>query len=853
MKKLLCVLLTALLCLGLFSCFGGDECTEHVDSDADGKCDACGAAVKLPEDDDPAPVASELTFIEDGKATFQIVISKNSSNSIVQKAAKSIVDALAELDIDVDSVTETATNAKDCEVIIGTPTLRGEDYEYDARALGAKGYAIKLIKGKILILGGSDEALVDAVKVFIEDFLGIDKKTKELDTVIIKETSSVEVVQDDYKITSVKIDGEDMRGYTIAADTKDKTIKTVAESMQNTIYLKSGYWFDIVPVEDADKSIVINVKQNTYEGDGFYIDVKDGQLVIETEFPNKLADNVAQFVSTNFVISTGDINFTRKTHKTSVNVRTITYEDFGAKSNDGKDDFDAFYKTHEYANAWGHSVKAKAGGVYQFGKGSGSKSITIKTDTDWNGCKLIFIDTDIIANEDPEFFANIFKILPDGDTYSYPVDVSNFAHVTADNPWIDEGDNVTTNIGWKPGKKVLLYITSDERKQYIRYGANENNGSNQQEVLLVDADGNIDPETPLQWSYTKITTARIYSATERQITVGNCKIEQWMNHSPSLYNYAERNIMISRSNVIFTDVVHQIVDEPEGDSGSEPYTGFVVIQNCDNALVRNYTFKGPKSYYTSNSNSGARTIMGSYGTTAARCTNITWDHVVQTDYRQADGTIAKNGSHGTNYCKNLLLTNNSALSLFDAHCGTYNATILNSEVVSLNLIGEGLLYMENVNMAVDGKSHYTIGLREDYGATWKGEVILKDCTIVGAVGMTDYSLFHAGSYQANHHFGYDCYFPSKITIDGLKTEKFLPDTKIHLADWLEKYKKVDISVPSAQGGDGGINPYIGCKELIIKNCSFDNWLLPSTPQFDGMKVYIDGYECTDWKIRYGLK
>ena len=118
--------------------------------------------------------------------------------------------------------------------------------------------------------------------------------------------------------------------------------------------------------------------------------------------------------------------------------------------------------------------------------------------------------------------------------------------------------------------------------------------------------------------------------------------------------------------------------------------------------------------------------------------------------------------------------------------------------------------------------------------------------------MTDYSLFRVSSHVPDHYFGYECYFPQKITVDGLKFTKVLPGTKFHLAEWLET-RTADISKPSSEGGAGGINPYYGCKEIYFVNCDMTGWVLPNTPQFSGMKVYIDGYQCYDWKTKYGSK
>ena len=57
------LVLCMVLALGVFvtSC-GGNECTEHKDADTDGKCDACGAEVEIPDDGDDEKTAYTVTL-----------------------------------------------------------------------------------------------------------------------------------------------------------------------------------------------------------------------------------------------------------------------------------------------------------------------------------------------------------------------------------------------------------------------------------------------------------------------------------------------------------------------------------------------------------------------------------------------------------------------------------------------------------------------------------------------------------------------------------------------------------------------------------------------------------------------
>ncbi|MGM9626253.1 MAG: hypothetical protein ACI3XM_11180, partial [Eubacteriales bacterium] len=62
-----------------------------------------------------------------------------------------------------------------------------------------------------------------------------------------------------------------------------------------------------------------------------------------------------------------------------------------------------------------------------------------------------------------------------------------------------------------------------------------------------------------------------------------------------------------------------------------------------------------------------------------------------------------------------------------------------------------------------------INLRSDYGSMWKGDLIIKDCTWIPNRG-EQFSLgatIIGGSYTGYHDFGYECYMPTNIIIDGL--------------------------------------------------------------------------------------
>jgi hypothetical protein len=117
-----------------------------------------------------------------------------------------------------------------------------------------------------------------------------------------------------------------------------------------------------------------------------------------------------------------------------------------------------------------------------------------------------------------------------------------------------------------------------------------------------------------------------------------------------------------------------------------------------------------------------------------------------------------------------------SLSRFDAHQGVVNATVRNSTLghAGMSMIGQGTILIENSTFY----SNSIVSLRSDYGATWEGDVIIKNCTWIPNRGKSlttgVYSVI-GGSVYNFHDFGYECYMPKNLIIEGLH----LDDSQAH--------------------------------------------------------------------------
>jgi hypothetical protein len=467
--------------------------------------------------------------------------------------------------------------------------------------------------------------------------------------------------------------------------------------------------------------------------------------------------------------------------KSDVNEKVIFYSEYGATGNGVTDDFDAIIKAHDEANKAGLKVQADKGAKYFIG--GANKTALIQTDTDWGDARFIIDDTKV-ENRSTNIF-NVSSRLSSTSITTIKTLAKNQKKLDlslSDNSFIVVNDNTV--------------------RRYIRFGPNQNSGSAQTDVFVVDKNGNIDMKAPIIWDFNNITSMTAYPIDEKTLTIRGGHFTTIANQAESRYTYYGRGINITRSNVIVEDIYHAVTGEL--DHGA-PYSGFINISNCTNVTVQNCTLSGHKTYSTIGA-ANTSVTMGSYDINVGRSTNVTFRNCKQTN----DIHDSKYwGIFGSNYSKNITF-DNVEFSRFDAHMGVANATIKNSVLghQGINIIGCGVFLIENTKVC--GRNF--INLRDDYGSTFEGEVIIRNCEYVPRNGAQSDAVLINGSNSSQHDFGYPCYMPEKITIDGL----IINDTNP-----VNNYQGPKIFAPfnNQNTSESFIEkfPYTITKEVVIKN------------------------------------
>ena len=520
-------------------------------------------------------------------------------------------------------------------------------------------------------------------------------------------------------------------GVVIPGGERDALYQNAAQTLCNELYKACGK--KITVVENATEKVFM-IEKTLADTDSFSLKVENGNVYIKGSLNTGISRGITAFADEVLLDSQGSFDFKDGYEFNKTFSDYVTYEDFGAVGDGKTDDFEAVVKTHEHANANGLSVFASETATYYIG--GADKTAYIMTDTDWSTARFIIDDT-AVENRN----AWIFNITPSREAADITDKVSPL-----------ESD--AKNIGTSLESESLVVLTDSNVKRYIRKGENQNSGSNQTDVILVDENGNISQETPLIWDFDSVTSAAAYPVDSEILTVKGGRFTTLANNAASEYTYYSRGIRVRRSNTVIDGLYHDVKNE--GKTGA-PYSAFVSLSCCADVTVKNCTFTGHKKYSTIGS-AGSSVAMGTYDIGAATAVNASFINCNQTnDITDIDYW----GIAGTNYCKNLVY-DGCALSRFDAHQGVLNATVKNSVLGhhGIKLIGSGTALVENTTVLSDS----FIALRSDYGSTWNGELIIRNCKFY-PTGISTHIIDAENS--EDHDFGYTCYLPRRIEIDGL--------------------------------------------------------------------------------------
>jgi hypothetical protein len=247
-------------------------------------------------------------------------------------------------------------------------------------------------------------------------------------------------------------------------------------------------------------------------------------------------------------------------------MKTVYYRDFGAVGDGKHDDLSAIASAHTYANRHGLPVRAEEGATYYIA--STNTTAEIRTDTDWSGAFFI-IDDSALTTKAAQRAHHVFEIAPSETPKSVQAGSS-----------VQKGQ---TSFALNLSSDVLLILTDDGKKQYIREGKNANSGSSMSDITVVRKDGSVRPGTEVVWDFAAVTSAVAKVMEAEPLTVRGGTFTTIANRQDSS-SYFNRGIHVTRTNVVLDSITHLV--EGEG-KASAPYYGFLNLDECADITVKN--------------------------------------------------------------------------------------------------------------------------------------------------------------------------------------------------------------------------------------------------------------------------
>ena len=584
----------------------------------------------------------------------------------------------------------------------------------------------------------------------------------------------------------------------------------------------------------------------------------------------------------------------------SCDTHFVRYSDFGAKGDGVTNDFLSIRRAHKAANMLCEQyselniVVSSGKGTFYIGDpdDNGLQAISVVTSVDWDGAHFIIddVEIDLDGEERPAAKQSIFELLG--------IDAMRGENYTAYMPYgVPAG---ATNVGFAPGRTIMLKLTNRSVKHYIRQGINENSGQNQTECIIVDAYGNVDPTTPVQWDYTatpfckykcapvdtnsdgKCDTcstaigtsfgASAYTADDKPIIISgldkdgniNCKWETRTSTNVSLetYNQVVRNINVHRSNTTVEGIDRIFVEDDTNSTPRQTYAAFVNVDYAYNTVMKDMLVNQHLSHYQTN---GA--LLGSYEFGGNSSINTSWINCKIKNFFNSNGKVTYRGMFGSNYMRNSYLKG-CVLTSFDSHSGAYNVTIEDSTFEHINYVGGGEVIMRNVTVYVDGGYAACI-LRQDYGSMWDGDIKIDGLTLLHSSSYGRSYIDIVRAYYTNWYFGYTSHLPGKIYVNNAQIKQYTRSSASYTMGYgtivepnlSSSSKKLGIhgQINSQMTNDydystanaNNLDPKVCTEAVYITNSNVTIYY-PDHWYFKNMKVYVDGVQQNWFKVRSGL-
>jgi hypothetical protein len=252
-KKLALLFMILAIIFSAISCGETEEICKHEDENEDNICDLCEEELE-PQIDGEKNEGTVL--VEDSEPLFRFVVYTGAKTQVFETIRKYANVYSDYYGTEIEITRESDSSEFDgVEILVGPVKTRGEDYYVDMYSLGKEGYVMKAVDDKIILCAGSIEAFPETIESFFKTYLGYKDgdSFEPSDNIIVSDDDWKEKIQDNYKISSFTINGNDIKDYVIACNTHVIEFMDTASYLQSALYEKLGVYLPIEKIDDLSE------------------------------------------------------------------------------------------------------------------------------------------------------------------------------------------------------------------------------------------------------------------------------------------------------------------------------------------------------------------------------------------------------------------------------------------------------------------------------------------------------------------------------------------------------------------------------------------------------------------------